>query len=368
MTPQTDPVLPDYGGGCVTNLISELLDPGDECPEWLPVSARGEGPVVLLVLDGLGWLQLQERRTLAPTLADLDGGAITTVAPSTTASALTSIATGRPPSEHGVLGYRIMVDGAVLNILRWSTPEGDARRRVPPPLIQPHTPFLAQRPPVMSRAEFATSGFTEAHLRDTRYCGYRLPSAMITDVELALRRGEPFVYAYYDGLDKVSHEYGQGAHFDAELAACDRLVADLAAGLPAGARLVVTADHGQVDTGDAVIDLPPEIGSRLEGQSGEGRFRWLHAQAGEQQRLLEQATDAFADRAWVRSREQIIDERWFGPPPIAEVRERLGDVALVARDHSAFADSADSGAFTLIGRHGSLTAEEMYVPLLSLHR
>ena len=43
------------------------------------------------------------------------------------------------------------------------------------------------------------------------------------------RRGEPFVYAYYDGIDKVAHEYGLGEHYDAELAAADRLVADMLA-------------------------------------------------------------------------------------------------------------------------------------------
>ncbi|MDH3707024.1 MAG: alkaline phosphatase family protein [Acidimicrobiia bacterium] len=368
MIPCDEPVLPDYGGGCVSNVMAELLDPGTSAPDWLPSSAQGDGPVVLFVLDGLGWLQLQERLSLAPMLRDLDGGPITTVAPSTTATALSSIATGLSPSEHGILGYRVMVDGAVLNILRWNTPDGDARRAIPPEQVQEHDPFLSQRPPVVSRAEFAASGFTVAHLRGGRYRGYRLPSSMVTEVDQALRRGEPFVYAYYDGLDKVSHEYGLGAHFDAELAACDRLVADLAAALPAGGRLVVIADHGQVETGRAVLEIPPDIGSMLWGQSGEARFRWLHAQPGQAARVLDEATDAFADHAWVRSRSQIIDEGWFGPPPKPDHAARLGDVALVARDEYAFVDPADSGLFELVGRHGSLTPDEMYVPLLSLHR
>jgi len=368
MIPQAEPVLPDYLGGCISNVMSALLDPSPDRPSWLPESARGDGPVVLFVLDGLGWLQLQERRSLAPTLAHLDGAAITSVAPSTTATALTCITTGLTPARHGLLGYRVMIEDEVLNVLRWNTPAGDARRRILPQDLQVHEPFRSERPPVVSRAEFATTGFTDAHLRGTRYRGYRVPSAMVTEVELALRQGEPFVYAYYDGLDKVSHEYGLGPHFDAELVACDRLVGDLAAALPAGGRLVVTADHGQVETGDALIEIPPDIGSLLHAQSGEARFRWLHAGTGQHARLLEEATSAFGDHAWVRSREQVVDEQWFGPSSPDTHFERLGDVALVARDESAFVEAADSGQFVLIGRHGSLTPEEMYVPLLALHR
>src|SRR3546814_16175316 len=94
----------------------------------------------------------------------MDGGPITTVAPSTTATALTSITTGLPPGEHGVVGYRMAVQGEVLNVLRWSTPAGDARRTLPPGKIQPHSSFGGQRPPVLTRTEFETSGFTSIHL------------------------------------------------------------------------------------------------------------------------------------------------------------------------------------------------------------
>ena len=369
MMAQQEPVLPDYAHGCVSNLVGELLEPSVNEPSWLPASARGEGPVVLLVLDGLGWEQLQQRARSAPTLCDLDGGPITTVAPSTTASALTSITTGLPPGRHGLIGYRMAMGGGdLLNVLRWSTADGDARRRIDPAEVQPHEPFLGHRPPVVTRAEFERSGFTQAHLRGTRQHGYRMMSSLTCEVEQLLRAGEPFVYAYYDGLDKISHEHGLGAHFDAELVACDRLVADLAAALPPDGRLVITADHGQVHTGDALVQIPASVSELMVGQSGEARFRWLHAIAGQQARLLDTASSAFGEIAWVRSRDQVIDEGWFGPDVSDAAVRRLGDVALVARAEHAFVDTTDSGPFSLTGRHGSLTSAEMYVPLLSFHR
>lgn len=361
-----EPLLPNYDGPCVTNVARMVQQPPDEVPDWVPAPlAASDGPTVLLTIDGLGWEQLQDRAHLAPTLTStMTGGPVTTVAPSTTSTALTSIASGRPPAEHGVVGYRIDVDGRVLNVLRWATPDGDARDLLPPASFQRFEPFGGQRPPVVTKAEFAQSGFTDAHLRGVRFVGYRTLGTLVTEVDRLVRAGEPFVYAYYEGIDKVAHEYGLGAHYDTELRWVDHLVADLLTTLPAGTTVAVTADHGQVEVGENLIELHPGIRPHLSSQSGEARFRWLHARPGRARQLLESA-EAHADTGWVVGRDQMLDEGWFGPRIDATIRRRLGDVALVARDPVAYVDPADTGPYTLIGRHGSLTAAEMLVPFIA---
>jgi hypothetical protein len=100
-------------------------------------------------------------------------------------------------------------------------------------------------------------------------------------------------------------------------------------------------------------------------QSGEGRFRWLHARAADIDRLAEAADAEVGHLAWVVTREQTLDEQWFGPTVAPPVRSRLGDVALVARSPVSFYDPADSGPFALVCRHGSLTSAEVNVPLLA---
>lgn len=361
------PVLPDFDGACVSNIVPALFGPGgtSSLPTWMPPAVHGARQVVLLVLDGLGWTQLQARARTAPTLSALGGGPATTVVPSTTSTALTSIATGLTPGEHGVVGYRIDVHGEILNILRWATPKGDARRRIDPGHLQPVRPFLGATAPVVSRAEFATSGFSAAHLAGTRHVGYRVVSTLVVEVGRLLAAGEPFVYAYYDGMDKVAHEYGLGVHYDAELSAVDRLTADLLAVLPPDAALLVTADHGQVDVADRVIRPAAAVLAATRLQSGEGRFRWLHARPGAAGDLLEAASAEHGDVAWVVGAEQVRDEAWFGPRLTPAASSRLGDVALVAREPVSFDDPDDSGPFELVARHGSLTEDEMIVPLVA---
>ncbi|MEM8926343.1 MAG: alkaline phosphatase family protein [Actinomycetota bacterium] len=357
-----DPILPAFDDGCVTDLIGALLGAGSDP---LPAAFPTAGARVLFVLDGLGWDQLKARPELTPTLSAMSGGPITTVAPSTTATALTSIATGLTPGEHGIVGYRMVVDDDVLNCLRWATDRiPDARRIIPPSSLQPYPPFRDEALSLVTKAEFRRSGFTDAHLRGGRMVGYRTPALLVHEAARLVAEGEEAVYVYYDGIDKVAHEYGLGSAYEAEVAFADRLVADVVAAVPTGTTVMVSADHGQVDCRGGEVEIDDEVLGHTEQLSGEGRFRWLHARSGRHAALLEAAEACHGSIAWVRSFEQMHDEGWFGPAMNADVRSRLGDVALLPFEHHSFADPADTGPFELISRHGSLTAAEMLVPCL----
>ena len=363
-----EPILPRYGQGCVTDLIPALLAPDgheDHCTTIVGEEVMAAPAVVVLVLDGLGWNQLQERTSTAPTLASMAGGAVTTVAPSTTATALTSISTGKTPGQHGVVGYRIDVEGEVLNSLRWTTGRGDARQWIVPGDFQPEPAFLGQRPVVVTMAGFEGTGFTMAHLAEVRHRGWHTISGIVVEIRRAVASGEPFVYAYYDGIDKTAHVHGFAEHYDAELRACDRMVADLMMALPRGTAIVVTADHGIVDCLGNGLALSPPVDQHIERQSGEARFRWLHAVPGRRHELREVLEATHGDRAWIRTADEVIDEGWFGPSVSDAARRRLGDVAVVAKEQWYFLDPADAPRIELIGRHGSLTADEMFVPMLT---
>jgi hypothetical protein len=364
------PVLPDYEGASLAGIVPALMAPPGQRPAWVPAPAAHATQVVLLVIDGLGWRQLLDRASLAPTIAAMTGGPVTSVVPTTTATALTSITFGSPPAAHGMVGYRLKVAGPsgdeVLNALHWTTTSGDARKFLPPASFLHGVAFGGRPVPVVSRAAFVGTGFSMAHLAGGERSAWHVASSIAVEVGTRLAEGHPFVYAYYDGVDKIAHVTGLGAYYDAELVATDRLVADIAAQLPSGAALVVTADHGQVEVGAGarVVDGPALEATAM--MSGEGRFRWLHAKPGAADDLLAAAEETYGLEAWVRTVGQLDEERWYGGALDARARDRLGDVAIVPHQPVAYLDPTDRNEHTLVCRHGSLTADEMLVPLMAV--
>jgi len=71
------------------------------------------------------------------------------------------------------------------------------------------------------------------------------------------------------------------------------------------------------------------------------------------------------ERAWIFTRDEAVEAGIFGRVA-PEVRARIGDVIVAARRVVAYYDSRDTntGARSMIGQHGSLTDEELRVPLI----
>ncbi|MFT4658110.1 MAG: putative AlkP superfamily pyrophosphatase or phosphodiesterase [Candidatus Aldehydirespiratoraceae bacterium] len=364
------PIIPDYAGANVRGIIPAILGPtswANTLPNWMPDAVRAADAVVMLVIDGLGWDQLQDHAHLAPTMMSMQGQSIHTVAPTTTATALSSITTGLTPGEHGLVGYRMALGGEVMNVLRWAVGDQQVRRSHPPREVQPFEPFLGERVPVVAQGELQKSGFSEAHLRGCDPVGWRSPSSIAVEAAAQVAAGERFVYCYYNGVDKIAHERGFGPFYDAELRFSDLLVAELIGALPAGTAVIVTADHGQVDVGKRILHPSDELLGPVAMQSGEGRFRWLHCRPGDVATVADAATSEFGDVAWVVTKEQVLDEAWFGPTVAPPIQRRLGDVALCPFEPVSFHEDGDSGPFELVCRHGSLTSAEVNVPLLGTY-
>jgi hypothetical protein len=354
--------LPDYDGAWIGGIVPGLL--AGPRPSWFPAPLASADTAVLLVLDGLGWEMIQSHPEAVPTLRAMTGGAITCAGPTTTAAGLTSIATGLPPSVHGVVGYRMRVGGEVLNVLQWRTAAGE---RGPDPVgVQPHDGFGGKPVPIITRADFEGTGFTEAHLRTGRFDGWKTTAMLVERTTRAVADGEPFVYAYYDGIDKVAHEHGlHDSHLTAELAATDRLVAALLEALPATCALAVTADHGHVNVGPGGMRDLDAVRQVTAAYAGEGRFRSLFAGPGGAARLHQIARDAYSDEAHVLTRDEVWEHGLLGPNVAMTVRGRIGDVVLLARADVAYIAPDLPGEASLLGCHGSLTPAELEVPLLA---
>jgi hypothetical protein len=231
--------------------------------------------------------------------------------------------------------------------------------------FQPRDAFHGQALPVVTRAGFRETNFTKILYRGAAFDGYMTTSGIAERTSALVDGGERFVYAYYDGLDLVAHVYGMLDNFyPRELAYCDRLAGDVLDALPADVALVVMADHGHVHFEDKV-SLGP-LNDLCIAQSGESRFRYLHSRPGRTDELRTAAIELCGDRAWVFTRDELIDGGWFGPKaPSREIRDRIGDVVLAASAPIGFVDPDNPGESRLLSGHGSITPDDMLVPFIA---
>src|SRR5207249_12188499 len=103
-----------------------------------------------LRVDGPGWERLEANRPAAPFLTAMAGEPLSAGFPATTAASLSSLATGLPPGELGLVGYTMALPGydRAFNALTWSLyglgPRVDLVGELVPESFQP-LPILAER-------------------------------------------------------------------------------------------------------------------------------------------------------------------------------------------------------------------------------
>ncbi len=370
-TQSTEAVLPHYFGGALSDVLSSAVAAAG-ANGWLNALALPPSDAyVVFLVDGLGWNQLLAHPEEAPYLTTLAAVAepITCGVPSTTATSLTSLGTGLPPGAHGIVGFTSRIPGTdrLLDALKWDP-------AVDPGDWQVHdTVFeraVAQRIPatVVSRPVFEGSGLTEASQRGARFVGADSLGERISAVVRASAESGSLTYVYEGELDATGHRSGSRSWaWDHQLALVDTFALRLREALPQRVALVVTADHGMVDVApDARLDVDehPELLDGVSLFGGEARFRHLYCDSGAVLDVVTRWRAQLGPDAWVVSRDEAIDEGWFGAVD-SHVRPRLGDVMVASRGEGAVVSTRRfAHEASLIGLHGSLSADEMLVPLL----
>jgi hypothetical protein len=336
-----------------------------------PLGLPAASSYVVLLVDGLGWNLLRRHAALAPYLSSLAarGRSITAGVPSTTATSITSLGTGLPPGEHGVVGYtsRIPGTGRLLDALRWDA-------KVDPLAWQPNPPVFeraaARGVPVtvVSRGRFERSGLTIAGQRGAAYVGADYAGERIAATIAAAERTGSLTYLYDGDLDSTGHRNGcESPAWRLQLEQIDHFAETLRRRLPRGTALVVVADHGMVDVPVSRRGGVDDEPARLRGGTGfggEARFRHLYCDDGVSDAVATRWRERLGSAAIVLTRDEAVGAGWFGTVS-ASVRPRLGDVVVASIGEIAvvsrtrFAHEA-----VLVGLHGSLTPDEMLVPLL----
>jgi len=397
--------VPAYDGRSLPNVATSLVRAlgGEPAAPALPPLARAldpfadgraAGPVLLFVVDGLGYQRLRERgrrpggRAARAWLAHT--APITSVFPSTTTVALVSLATGAPPSRHGVVGYRQFLPriGSVVDILRMSPLGVVHDDALVGPAWSPSTvvgaPTIYRQgisgAVAVSRDRFEARGFTRMVYDGAEYEPYSAWADLAAALVHLLGRAAPppLVLAYWDELDTVQHLRGPAApSVDLEIDRLTELLAFVARGVgPKAARtttVLVTADHGLVPVDPAAqtaVDAQPSIADHLgRPPTGDRRAGLFKARAGEVGALEQALREGFPPGTTVLPSDAAVRHGLFGPPPYhPELLERIGDLVVLVPSPGGITYALAGRGLSrrvLFGAHGGLEADELIVPLVA---
>lgn len=383
------PAYDDYCFGNVADTVLDVFDAGGR--RTLPDDVFGGVDtavenVVLVLVDGYGldswrWDRrdhdliacLTEHGTVTP---------LTSIYPSETAAAITTLHTGRLPCEHGVIGWNVYEpdeDVAFLGLSGDVKAGGDGSGQFDGTIVggKPTTANLVDEGVdchYVQPFEGTTEWETEHQYDGLATFGDTLTYALQSAASPA------YVYGYLPQIDHVSHDEGTSTdEFQTVLAdICVQLsafVENLDATTASETLLIVTADHGHVNTdpqqnvdlseNESVVEnLRQHADGTTVRFAGSPRNVHLHLRDG----TVNETREALLDLdAMTFTREAAIEKGLFGDrEPSNRFRRRCGDLVLTHRDLSVWYGDVEPDDLDLVGMHGGLNPAEMLVPFAAV--
>jgi hypothetical protein len=231
-------IYPDYQGGSILNLPSSIC-------HWLGATSFGAAPlsaellfpassdlrrVILVLVDALSLHRLQRWMVdgTAPVWSRLAEqgrlAALTSITPSTTSAALTSLWTGKSPAEHGIVGYELWLKeyGVVTNMILHTpiTFENDsgslARAGFKPdqflglPTLGTHLAEVGVRSHALQHRSITRSGLSQMFFKDVAVHGFLTPAEMWVNLRYLVEsnpRQKQYFWVYTGQIDHFSHFY-----------------------------------------------------------------------------------------------------------------------------------------------------------------
>lgn len=405
---QLDLVVPDYGTNTIANIpttIARLLDVQPEglppLPDdlWQPLMEEHDiKRVVLILVDGMGQNLIDSAKEETSWLEQkaTTSGRITSVFPSTTVNALSSLWTGVAPAQHGLVGLELFFPqmGVVGQMLALTPsfswwPDALIKGGLDPYTFLP-VPGFAETLAIggvdtyaVKDSKLVNSSLSKMHSRGVKEgVGIVTAADMMWRLRELLEREQKqkmFISAYWPAVDTLSHRYG----FDhpavaAELSSFLHLfktgfLERLSPAARRGTLVILTADHGQIKTPleqRIYIEDHPQLQERLLMRAaGEPHTSYFYVRYGQKQAVIDYVNQFLNHAAVAIDANKALQEGLFGPQPHSrEVAQRVGDVIVTCRDgYSLLSRNADPYVSEFVGRHGGLTRDEMEVPFFGFY-
>ncbi|MCR5086001.1 MAG: alkaline phosphatase family protein [Lachnospiraceae bacterium] len=358
-------VYPDYKN-CIANLPNSILkkfgaEPvGEPLAMAEPYLARPYRNVVVFLLDGMGKVILERHLPKDGPFRTNLKGIYTSTFLSTTVAATTSMMSGLQPCEHSWLGwdcYYPQIDKNVTCFYNFvqGTEEKAAEFNVP----WTFTPYesVVEKIGKLGKNAVMYAPFWEPKTDSIR--------EMCERVKTTLREpGEHYIYVYWNQPDGLLHRNGCGAEVVHEtMLELEEAVSDFAAQTDRDTLVMVTADHGHMDTENVDIrDYPSIVDCLVRMPSLEPRVLNLFVKEEKKDFFVSEWNQAFGDRFLLMPMEEVIERKLMGTGrPHALFRQMLGDYLAIATGNLSI---FYTGEHKWTSNHGSLVEDEMLIPFI----
>ncbi len=380
--------LPDYRGGSIVNLMATLVmalgGGGVDYPMLTtlePAAIAKRRHVLLLVIDGLGYEHLAQT-VAGNTLRRGLRASMTSVFPSTTATAITTFLTATAPQQHGLTGWFTYFSelGSVIAVLPFQDRHGGPgleRNGIDAGRLFDHKPVfdrIPRRSCVVAPERIIDSAFNVAHSGGALRRGYTtLPQFFdIIDKCMNCSTEPTFTYAYWPHLDRLAHEHGIAStqvemHLD-ELDAGFSVFINSVRGRDS--IVIVTGDHGFIDTTpEALVSLdahPALAETLLLPLCGEQRAAFCYVHPDRCTLFEDYVATHLAREATLLRSEQVLRDGYFGVGvPHPRLRDRIGHYVLLMNHNFVIKDwIVGEHRYAHVGVHGGVSNQEMFVPLI----
>lgn len=361
-------IMPDYKG-CITNLACSVMkyfeletrhNGLDEIDDIL--SNKKPRNVVVILCDGMGFNIMNRALSKDSFLVRNTIRDISSVVPSTTTAATTSMLSGLNPCEHGWLGWDLYVKPEDKIVTLFKNKLKDRQK-----LAAPYN---------VARKYYGYRNICEQINDKGKYRAkilFPFGNEKYFDLNDMLDRiyfeckkdGKKYIYAYYEEPDYSMHEHG----VDSDIAITtikyiNEKIEEMCSKLDDDTLVIVTADHGHYNCSDVVLSDYKDFFETLDGDvSIEDRMCSMKVKEGKNEEFVKLFNEYFGSDFILKRKDEILDIKLFGDGiehPL--FRDSLGDYfALAVGDkYMRYSQKSDKHA----AMHAGFTEDEMRVPLI----
>ncbi|MBN1684221.1 MAG: alkaline phosphatase family protein [Gammaproteobacteria bacterium] len=382
--------LPNYEKNNIVNLMSAIAQSFDRKSIYKPTdlisieTLKYAKNIVLIIIDGLGY-EFMTRQGQGSFLHEHLVGQMTSVFPTTTASAITSFATGVAPQQHAFSGWFLWYKelGTLCASLPFApriggTPFDQRKERkikIKPLLgADSFSDQLGTSTYLIIKKDIIHSSFNKTLFSKSKKFPYNSLTGFFTQIKKAIsdHTHKKFIHAYWPTFDALSHKHGVQSdvvkkHFEE----IDKKIRNLAKNVKnTKTTLIVTADHGLIDTS-------PERIMRLEHHPklqeclviplcGEPRVNYCYVRPDKTKQFEDYVNSKLDSYVTLHKSADLIGKNYFGLfDPNPKLLDRIGDYTLIAKENYIFTDQLmGEMKHKLTGVHGGLSNEELFIPLI----